>query len=203
MKALIIVDMQNDFCPGGALEVKDGDKIIEPINALMMRFDLVVATQDWHPRDHNSFTSNYPGKRPFDVIELGGVRQTLWPAHCIQGEWGAELRDDLHKNPIRAIFRKGMDPKVDSYSGFRDNLKETITGLDGYLRSFGVRDIYIVGLATDYCVYFTAMDGLELGYNVWIILDATKGIDLPKGSLDEKLRIFTESGGRVVYSDVI
>jgi nicotinamidase/pyrazinamidase len=202
-KALIIVDMQNDFCPGGALEVKEGDRIIETINSLAGRFEVVVATQDWHPPEHRSFASAHPGKRPFDLIELNGRKQTLWPPHCIQGTWGAELVKDLDQTRIRTIFRKGMDPDVDSYSGFRDNLKEAVTGLDGYLRSLGIRDIYICGLATDFCVYFTAMDGLEMGYGVWIILDGTKGIDLPRGSLDEKLERFRRDGGKVITSSEV
>jgi nicotinamidase/pyrazinamidase len=202
-KALIIVDMQNDFCPGGALEVKEGDKIINTINRLTKAFEVVVATQDWHPSNHKSFASSHPGRKPFEIIELRGREQTLWPPHCIQGTYGAELVGGLDQSSIKAIFRKGMNPEIDSYSGFRDNLKEAITGLDGYLRSLGVDEIYICGLATDYCVYFTAMDGLELGYKTTIILPATRGIDTPKGSLEERLKKFSESGGKIIDSKEI
>lgn len=193
-EALLIIDVQNDFCPGGTLPVPGGDEIVPLINQLMKKFEIVVATQDWHPAGHKSFATSHPGKEPYDIINLGGVKQVLWPDHCVQGSEGAELRGDLEQEPIRTIIRKGMNLEVDSYSGFRDNQKEAITGLDGYLKAVGVEHIYLVGLATDFCVYFTAMDGLENGYEVTIIPDATRGIDIPPGSMQEKLAHFQTIG---------
>ena len=148
-KALIVVDVQNDFCPGGALQIKDGDSIIPLINRMMNRFDLVVATQDWHPQNQVSFASNNPGKNIYDQIDVCGVAQTLWPDHCIQGTEGAEFHDDLNFNKFNLILRKGMNPLVDSYSAFIENDRNTETGLAGYLNALDVREIFICGLATD------------------------------------------------------
>lgn len=200
-EALLIIDVQNDFCPGGALPVPEGDRVVPIINRVMKKFEVVVATQDWHPAGHKSFASSHTGKNPYEIINLGGIEQVLWPDHCVQGTWGADLREDLEDGPIRAILRKGMNLEVDSYSGFRDNRREYITGLDGYLKALAVNHLYLVGLAADYCVYFTAMDGLENGYKVSIILDATRGIDIPPGSMEEKLSRFKEQGGKIITSN--
>ena len=175
-KALIIVEVQNDFLFGGSLAVENGDDIITVVNKIQQDFDLVVATQDWHPAGHLSFASSHEGKAPFDIIDLGGVEQVLWPDHCVQGTPGAEFSSLLDMRNVHAIFRKGMDTKVDSYSGFFDNNKAHRTGMAGYLRDQEVSDIYIAGLAADYCVYYTARDGQELGFQTHYIENATKAI---------------------------
>lgn len=176
MKALIIVDVQNDFIPGGALAVPGGDEIIPLINVLQERFDLVVATQDWHPATHKSFASNHAGKKPFEKIMLQGLEQVLWPDHCVQGTKGAEFHAGLKMNKVAAIFRKGMDEGIDSYSGFYDNGHLKTTGLAGYLRERKVEKVYVCGLAGDYCVYYTAMDALKEGFNVSLIEDVTRSL---------------------------
>lgn len=177
MKALIIVDVQNDFVTGGKLEVSNGEQIIPLVNDLTTKFDLVVATQDWHPKEHKSFASNHPGKKPFEKIVLGGLDQVLWPDHCVQGSHGAELHPQLETHRIEAIFRKGMDPEIDSYSGFYDNGQKKSTGLFGYLKERSVSEIFVCGLAADYCVYYTARDALKGGLGATIIEDATRPID--------------------------
>jgi nicotinamidase/pyrazinamidase len=193
MKALIIVDVQNDFLPGGALEVAHGDEIIEQINRILPKYEIVVATQDWHPANHKSFASSHVEHNVFDVIEWNGYQQTLWPNHCVQGTPGAEFSSLLDINRIQAIFRKGMDKKVDSYSGFYDNLKSHSTGLDGFLKSKKIDEVHICGLAADFCVYFTAMDALELGYKSVIISKGTKAID--KDAYMKKKELFLQKGG--------
>ena len=177
MKALIIVDIQNDFTAGGKLAVPGGEDIVALVNALQERFELVVATQDWHPSDHKSFASNHEGKTPFDKIMLGGLPQVLWPDHCVQGTPGAEFHPALHLNRIESIFRKGMDPMIDSYSGFFDNGRKKSTGLAGYLKERMVEKIYVCGLAADYCVYYTAKDAIQSGFTTHLIEDATRPID--------------------------
>src|SRR3954468_12732007 len=152
MNALIIVDVQNDFVPGGALPVPEGDKVLPVINNLQPKFDLVVATQDWHPASHGSFAANHPGKKPGDVIQLKGLPQILWPVHCVQNTTGAAFVPTLDAKRIAKVFPKGTDPQVDSYSGFFDNGRQKATGLAEYLKQRGVTELYIVGLATDYCV---------------------------------------------------
>lgn len=176
MNALIVVDVQNDFLPGGALAVNEGDTIIPAINALQNDFDLVVATQDWHPADHKSFASAHAGKKVFDEINWEGLPQVLWPDHCVQESYGAQFSSLLHTKKIEAIFRKGMDKNIDSYSGFFDNGKKKATGMGDYLKGRGVTEISVCGLAADYCVYFTALDGMELGFESTIIPNATKAI---------------------------
>ena len=195
MKALIIVDVQNDFVPGGALAVPDGDKIIERINKLQEKFDLVVATQDWHPAKHKSFASQHPDNSPFDQINLDGIEQTLWPDHCIQGTKGAEFHKDLNMNKVEAIFRKGTNPKIDSYSGFFDNQRKKSTGLDNYLKAHNVNSVFVCGLAADYCVYYTALDALSLGYESTILDESTKAID-PIHFIDLKEN-FRKKGGKI------
>ena len=177
-RALIIVDMQYDFLPGGALETKGGDEIIEPINKLQSEFDLVVATQDWHPRGHGSFASSHPGRSIGDIVDLNGLDQVLWPDHSIQESDGAKLSADIDKSRIARVFRKGMNPEVDSYSGFYDNGHRGDTGLDAYLKSNGVTQVYVVGLALDYCVKFTALDAKRAGYDTTLIVDASRAVNL-------------------------
>lgn len=177
MKALILVDIQNDFLPGGALAVPDGDAIIPVVNKLIQRYPLVAATQDWHPPGHLSFASSHPGKRPFETIELDGVEQTLWPDHCQWGSLGAAFADGLQLGRVSAIFRKGMDRQVDSYSGFFDNQRRRKTGLAEWLRAMEVDEIHIAGLAAEICVAYTARDAAELGFKVAIAEDATRPLD--------------------------
>jgi nicotinamidase/pyrazinamidase len=174
MKTLIIIDVQNDFMPGGPLEVPQGNMIVPVINKVLGYFDLVIATQDWHPKKHKSFASNHPGKKPFDKIVLKGAQQTLWPDHCIQGSPGAELHKDIESERIAAIFRKGMDPEVDSYSGFYDNNHQSSTGLAGYLKEKGTSEIHFCGLAADICVYYTILDSVLEGFSAKLIEDASR-----------------------------
>ncbi|WP_053970812.1 bifunctional nicotinamidase/pyrazinamidase [Mangrovimonas sp. ST2L15] len=176
MKALILVDIQNDFLPGGSLAVPEGDTIVPTVNQLQNQFDLVVATQDWHPPNHLSFASNHDGLKPFDMIDLFGIKQVLWPDHCIQGSKGSQFSETLDMNAVSAIFRKGMDPKTDSYSGFFDNGRRHHTGLSAYLKSKGIKQVYVCGLAADYCVYYTAKDAQSEGFETYFISDATKAI---------------------------
>ena len=182
MKALIIVDVQNDFCPGGALPVPEGDRVVEVINRIQPGFDLVVATQDWHPADHGSFAANHPGRRPGEQIELAGLPQILWPVHCVQGTPGAELHPGLDRSRIARVFRKGTDPSVDSYSGFFDNGRRASTGLGEYLKDQGVTDVYVCGLATDYCVKATALDAVASG-----VQDAPRGRRLPRSGASRQV----------------
>jgi nicotinamidase/pyrazinamidase len=176
MKTLILIDIQNDFIPGGALPVSEGDKIIPIVNELQKEFDLVIATQDWHPPHHKSFASSHPGKNVFEKIDLNGLDQVLWPDHCVQGSPGAEFHPMLNTQKVEAIFRKGTDLNIDSYSGLFDNGHRKSTGLAGYLRERKVGDVYVCGLAADYCVYFTAKDLLSEGFQTYFIEDATRAI---------------------------
>jgi len=178
MKALVLVDIQNDFLPGGALAVPQGDEVIPVANQLQAKFSLVAATQDWHPPNHGSFAANHPGKKVFEQTELGGLRQTLWPVHCVQDTAGAALAAGLNGDRIARIFRKGTDPAIDSYSGFFDNGHRRATGLDEWLKSKGATDVYICGLATDYCVKFTALDAVSLGFKTHLFEDASRGVNL-------------------------
>ena len=198
MKALIVVDIQNDFLPGGALAVPEGDKVIEVINRLMSGFDLVVATQDWHPANHGSFASAHQGMKPFETGYLGGVQQVFWPDHCVQGTSGAGISDLLNQNRIEAVFRKGTNPLIDSYSGFFDNARKKSTGLAAYLHGLQVSELFVAGLAADYCVGFTAIDGLELGFQTTLIEDATRPIS-PEGFLSIKNQLM-QLGGKVIFS---
>jgi nicotinamidase/pyrazinamidase len=175
VKALILVDLQNDFLPGGALAVPRGDEVIPVANRLQPRFDLVVATQDWHPRGHGSFASSYPGRKPGELSELGGLPQVLWPDHCVQGSRGAEFARDLSMNRVEAIVRKGTDPRIDSYSGFFDNGHRKSTGLGDYLKGRGAAWVFVLGLATDYCVKSTALDARRLGFRATLVEDGCRG----------------------------
>jgi nicotinamidase/pyrazinamidase len=198
MQALIIVDVQNDFTTGGRLEVRHGEEIIEVINTLQAHFELIVATQDWHPASHKSFASNHAGKKPFDIIRLGDIEQVLWPDHCVQGTEGAAFHPGLDMNRVEAIFRKGVDPETDSYSGFYDNGHKRSTGLSGYLRERHVNSVCVCGLAADYCVFYTVKDAIREGFKTFLIEDATKPIST-EGF--EKARDEVKSlGGKVVRS---
>jgi len=197
-QALIIVDVQYDFLPGGALPVPEGDKVIPVINQLQPRYDLVVATQDWHPARHGSFASAHPGRRPGEVVELNGLTQVLWPDHCVQGSHGAELVHELDKSRIQRIFQKGTDPGVDSYSGFFDNGRRHDTGLGDYLRQQGVSAVHVVGLATDYCVKYTALDAARLGFETRVILPACRGVNLQAGDVMRAVEEMRQAGVWVV-----
>lgn len=196
MKALIVVDIQNDFLQGGSLAVQGGNEIIPVINSIQEKFDLVVATQDWHPKGHKSFASQHSNKSVYDKIDLNGIEQVLWPDHCVQGTAGAEISSELNQNKIEAIFRKGMNTTIDSYSGFYDNGKLKCTGLGDFLKGRGVKEIFVCGLAADYCVYFTAKDALELGFTSTIIENATKAIDV--SSFENIKRNFKQNGGNII-----
>lgn len=201
MKCLLVIDVQNDFLPGGALAVPNGDAILPVVNRLIQRFLLVVATQDWHPAGHSSFASSHEGRQPLDQIELGGRPQTLWPDHCIQGTTGAEFASQLETRPIAAIFRKGMDPKVDSYSAFFDNHRLHQTGLTGYLDRLGVDEIFLSGLAAEICVAFTAGDAADEGFRPTVIEDATQPLD-PVAFKETKKQL-EEKGVRFARSSAI
>jgi nicotinamidase/pyrazinamidase len=176
MTALLLIDVQHDFLPGGALAVPGGDAILPLVNDLQPRYELVVATQDWHPANHQSFASQHPGQAPFSQIELHGLPQTLWPDHCVQGTPGAEFSPLLDQRRIEAVVRKGMNPEIDSYSGFFDNGHRKSTGLADYLRGRGVQEVHVCGLAADYCVYFSALDALREGFRVGFLEEATRAI---------------------------
>ena len=203
MKALIVVDIQNDFMPGGALAVNDGDHIVPIVNALMKQFELIIATQDWHPLEHKSFASNHAAKSPGDLILLSGLNQVLWPDHCVQYSSGAEFSKELEVTRFNKIFQKGTDIHIDSYSGFFDNGKKKATGLDDFLKVDGIHEVFIVGLATDYCVKFTALDAAELGYKTNVIADATKAVNLQKGDFERSLEEMRSNGIYVIQSNEI
>lgn len=183
-EALIVIDIQNDFCPGGALAVTGGDAIIPQVNALMAEFACVVLTQDWHPADHSSFAANHPGAEAFSLIQMLYGPQVLWPVHCVQGSSGAEFHADLLTNPAQLIVRKGFRTGIDSYSAFFENDHSTPTGLEGYLRARGVKVLTLVGLATDFCVAYSALDAARLGFSVTLLESACRAIDL-NGTLAE------------------
>jgi nicotinamidase/pyrazinamidase len=193
MHALIVIDVQNDFCPGGALAVERGDEIVQPINALMAEFDAVVLTQDWHPAGHSSFASTHEGKAPFDMVEMPYGPQVLWPDHCIQGSPGANFHTELEVDRAELIIRKGFRAAIDSYSAFFENDHTTPTGLEGYLRTRGIDRLTMVGLATDFCVNFSAVDAAKLGFDVTVRQDLCRGIDLD-GSLQAALDGMKEAG---------
>lgn len=203
MKALIIVDVQNDFLPGGTLAVNHGDEIIPVVNKLQYsgKFDLIVASQDWHPEDHGSFASNHQGKKPFEKAILSGLEQILWPDHCVQGTEGAEFSDLLDTKNIEAIFRKGMDKNIDSYSGFYDNGKLKATGLAAYLIGRKINEVFVAGLAGDFCVFFTSMDAIDAGFKTTLIKDATRSID--ENNFQNAIKQLKEKGENVIDSSAI
>lgn len=201
MKALIVVDLQNDFVPGGSLAVPRGHEIIPLVNRLQEKFDLVVATQDWHPKNHLSFASNHPGKNVYDTVMLGGVEQVLWPDHCVQGEKGAMLVRGFDDRRVEAIFRKGTDPEIDSYSAFFDNGRKKSTGLGDYLKGRGIKQVYVCGLAAEFCVLYTALDAKELGFETFYIEDATRA--LSHQGFQQALEEIVKHQGRIVTSEMI
>jgi nicotinamidase/pyrazinamidase len=197
MKALVLVDIQNDFLPGGALAVPEGDAVVPVANRLQPAFDLVVATQDWHPSNHGSFAANHPGAKPGQVIDLHGLRQVLWPVHCVQHTPGAALAPGLKTVRIARVFQKGTDPEIDSYSGFFDNGHRKATGLELYLKERGVTDVFIAGLATDYCVKFTALDAVKAGLRAGLVADGCRGVNLQPGDSDRAIDELKRGGVRV------
>ncbi|SMP43857.1 nicotinamidase/pyrazinamidase [Neorhodopirellula lusitana] len=200
MNALIMVDIQNDFLPGGALAVPHGDTIISIVNRLQPFFQLVVATQDWHPPNHMSFVSQHPGHSVGDVVNLDGLDQVLWPTHCVQNSHGAAMHDQLHTTSIAEVFHKGTEPRLDSYSGFFDNGGNHETGMGTYLRDHRVTDNFIVGLATDYCVRATALDSIRLGFRTWLIEDACRGVELNAGDCEAAITEMKQAGVQCVTS---
>lgn len=199
-KALIMVDLQNDFCEGGSLAVPKGDEVISIANQLQPHFELVVATQDWHPKDHMSFASNHLGRKVGEIIIVEGLRQILWPDHCIQNTRGAEFHPNLNVQHLTKVFHKGIDKKIDSYSAFFDNAHRRSTGLSEYLQSIHVTDIYIMGLATDYCVKYSALDAAQLGFDVHVIEDACRGIELNPGDIDLSFQEMRKAGVNIINS---
>ena len=192
-QALIVIDVQNDFCPDGALAVAQGDAIIPQINALMGQFQTVVLTQDWHPVDHSSFAANHAGAAPFSTVQMPYGAQTLWPSHCVQGTKGAEFHPALRSDTAQLILRKGFRAGIDSYSALFENDKITPTGLDGYLRARGITGLTLVGIATDYCVAFSALDAVAQGFDVTVLQDACRAIDLD-GSLARQQQAMAAAG---------
>ncbi len=190
--ALLVIDVQNDFCPGGALAVAGGDEIVAPINAMMDAFDSVILTQDWHPAGHSSFASSHDGKNPFDLIDMPYGPQVLWPDHCVQGSHGASFHPDLRVNGD-LILRKGFRRTIDSYSAFFENDHKTPTGLKGYLETRGIDRLTLVGLATDFCVHYSAVDAAQLGFDVTVRMDACRAIDMD-GSLAAAESAMREAG---------
>ena len=196
MHALVVIDVQNDFCPGGALAVDGGDAIVPRINAMMADFDAVILTQDWHPADHSSFAPSHPGRAPFDVIDMPYGPQVLWPVHCVQGSAGAAFHRDLRTDGD-LIIRKGFRTAIDSYSAFFENDHATPTGLEGYLRTRGIDRLTMVGLALDFCVHFSAVDAAKLGFDVTVVTSATRAIDLD-GSLAAAQAAMADAGVTLV-----
>lgn len=203
MRALILVDLQYDFCPGGALAVRHGDETIEVANRLVPYFSTVVATQDWHPADHGSFASQHPGKQPGEMIELAGLPQVVWPPHCVQGTRGAELHAGLAHSKITEVFTKGTDRTIDSYSGFFDNGRKKPTGLAEWLRERWITRLYVMGLATDYCVQATVLDARDLGFDTWVIENGCRAVELAEGDGERAFAAMRAAGATIVESGTI
>jgi nicotinamidase/pyrazinamidase len=200
MNALILVDLQNDFLPGGALAVPRGDEVIPVANRVQRAFDLIVATQDWHPANHGSFASNHVGGKPGQLGELAGQPQVLWPDHCVQNSRGAAIAPGLDVTRFTRVFAKGTDPAIDSYSGFFDNGQRQATGLGSFLRQQGVTGVYVMGLATDYCVKATALDARGLGFNTALIVDGCRGVNLQPDDVDRALAAMKAAGVKLIQS---
>ncbi len=199
MRTLIITDVQHDFMPGGALGIAGANAIIPVINRLIPKFDHVLATQDWHPPHHISFASTHR-KKVGEVIQVNGIEQILWPDHCVQNTHGADFAQGLHRERIGAIFHKGTDPKVDSYSTFFDNARKRHTGLAAHLQKHNLKDLYFVGLATDYCVLYSVLDALELGFNTWVVRDACRAINLQPADEEQALEKMRKKGAQIIQS---
>jgi len=200
MKALIIVDLQNDFLPGGALPVPHSDEVIQLANETQSYFGVVLATQDWHPPDHGSFAANHKGKKPGDRIILDGIEQILWPVHCVQNTRGAEFAPSFDTSRIAHVFHKGTERNIDSYSTFFDNAHRRHTGLAHYLEKRSINDIYLLGLALDYCVKYSALDARQLGLNTHVIVDGCRGINLEPGDIDRALDEMKRAGTTILKS---
>jgi nicotinamidase/pyrazinamidase len=198
--ALLVVDVQNDFCPGGSLAVEGGDAVVPVLNAVMPGFAKVVATQDWHPGGHVSFASSHPGKKAFESVRLEAGEQALWPNHCVAGSPGADFHPGLETRHVDLILRKGTSAGLDSYSAFLENDRATGTGLEHYLRGLGLMHLFVAGLATDVCVYYTILDGLRLGFDIYLVEDAARGIDTPPGSLKARLEELVRAGAVRIQS---
>ena len=201
--ALLVVDVQNDFCPGGALGVRDGDAVIEACNRAMRNFDHVILTQDWHPAGHVSFASSWPGKKPFDFVDVSGIPQTLWPEHCVAGSHGADFRLGLEVERASFVLRKGKTQTLDSYSAFVENDRRTTTGLAGLLRDLGVTEVFLAGIATDYCVLFSGLDALAAGFRVKVLEDGVRGVDVPTGTAAAALDRLAALGATLTLSTEI
>ncbi len=203
MNALILVDIQNDFLPGGALAVPDGDAVIVVANQIQSKFDLIVATQDWHPTNHRSFASQNQGVNIGQVFQLDGLDQVAWPDHCVQGTQGAEFAADLDQSKFTRIFPKGTDALIDSYSGFFENDHRKATGLQAYLVENQVQQVFVMGLATDYCVKFTALDSINCGFKTFLIQDGCRGVNLWATDCEKAIQEMTQAGIRVITSDQV
>jgi nicotinamidase/pyrazinamidase len=202
MKALLMIDIQKDFLPGGSLPVEEGDLIIPVVNRLQQAFELIIATQDWHPQDHGSFASNHKDRKPGDEVDLDGVGQVLWPDHCVQGSEGAGFAHDLYMGKVQKIIQKGKDPRIDSYSGFFDNKHKKDTGLHDYLQERNVDTVYITGLAADICVRYTALDALELGYHAILVKEATRAVGGAE-AFQITMRELKDKGVQVISSEEV
>ena len=200
MNALVLVDLQNDFLPSGALAVPHGDEVIPVANELQQHFDLVLATKDWHPRDHGSFAPNHPGKKPGDRIVLDGIEQILWPVHCVQDTHGADFAPLFDTSRIAHVFHKGTERNIDSYSTFFDNAHRRHTGLANYLKKRGIKHVYLMGLALDYCVKYSTLDARELGLNTHVIVDGCRGIELEPDDIDRALDEMQRAGAILLKS---
>lgn len=198
MKALLLIDIQNDFLPGGALAVPHGDEVVSVANRLMPEYELVIATQDWHPADHRSFASQHSGKHIGDVVELDGLKQVLWPDHCVEGTPGTELAAGLNREGIHHVVYKGTDRDIDSYSGFFDNARRKSTGLHELLRKHGVDEVHVMGLATDYCVRATALDAADLGYRTVVLREGIRGVELNPGDCARAVDEMVKAGTLII-----
>lgn len=201
--ALLVIDVQNDFCPGGRLPVKEGDSVVPVINRISKVFPGVVATQDWHPPDHVSFASSHRNKKPFDRVTVHGIEQFLWPEHCVIGTKGADFHPDLDTDRFRLILRKGTNSRLDSYSAFFENDRKTSTGLIFYLKGLGIERVYLCGLAADVCVYYSAMDAIRAGFDTCFISDATRGVNVPEGNVEKTMHDMEQAGVEIINSAVL
>lgn len=202
-RALIIVDLQNDFMPGGSLEVPQGHEVIPIANAVQKHFDLIIATKDWHPEEHGSFAKNHPGHREGEVVNLAGLRQILWPRHCVQNSSGSEFVKDFDTSRITKVIHKGTDTQIDSYSTFFDNAHRRSTGLDQFLQEHNVEEVYILGVATDYCVKYSVLDARHLGYKTFVIEDACRGVNLKPDDSMKALEEMKSVGAEIIQSHEI
>ncbi len=198
--ALLVVDVQNDFCPGGTLAIQEGDKVIPVINQIQPIFDTIIATRDWHPPNHVSFAVNHPGKNVYDVIDIKGISQVLWPPHCVSGSIGAAFHPGLETERFKLILHKGMNQALDSYSIFLENDKKKLTGMDDFLRSLEITRIFLCGLATDYCVFYSAIDAISFGFETCVVIDACCGVDVPERNIERAIRLMKSSGVKIISS---